>query len=79
MLRAWVAARASSGPIAAAIRYAAGSPEQQRAQLESLAAACMADGPVKLRDNYQPDERPLVQGMVEAAAKAVRLPAGAYD
>ena len=33
----------------------------------------MADGPVKLRDHYGPDDRPLVQGMVEAAAKAVRL------
>ncbi len=73
VIRACVDALASIGPIAAAIRYAAGSPEQQRAQLESLAAACMADGPVKLRDHYRPDERPLVQGMVEAAAKAVRL------
>lgn len=73
VIRACVDALASIGPIAAALRYAAGSPEQQRAQLESLAAACMADGPVKLRDHYRPDERPLVQGMVEAAAKAVRL------
>ncbi|WP_161499728.1 NACHT domain-containing protein [Limnohabitans sp. TS-CS-82] len=71
--RACVEALTSIGPIAAAIRYAAGSPEQQRAQLESLSAACMAAGPVKLRDHYRPDERPLVQGMVEAAAKAVRL------
>lgn len=71
--RACVEALTSIGPIAAAIRYDAGSPEQQRAQLESLVAACMADGPVKLRDYYRPDERPLVQGMVEAAAKAVRL------
>ena len=60
-------------PLGALIRYTDGSPEQQRVQLESLAAACMADGPVKLRDHYRPDERPLVQGMVEAAAKAVRL------
>lgn len=73
VIRACVDALASIGPIAAAIRYTTGSPEQQRAQLKSLAAACMADGPVKLRDHYRPDERPLVQGMVEAAAKAVRL------
>lgn len=73
VIRACVDALASIGPIAAAISYTAGSPEQQRAQLESLAAACMADGPVKLRDHYRPDERPLVQGMVEAAAKAARL------
>ncbi|MBC7395552.1 MAG: NACHT domain-containing protein [Variovorax sp.] len=73
VIRTCVDALASIGPIAAAIRYAAGSPEQQRAQLESLAAACMADGPVKLRDHYRTDERPLVQGMMEATAKAVRL------
>lgn len=73
VIRACVDALASIGPIAAGIRYTAGSPEHQRAQLESLAAACTAVGPVKLRDHYQPDERPLVQGMVEAAAKAVRL------
>lgn len=73
VIRVCVDALASIGPIAAAIRYAAGSPAQQRAQLESLSAACMADGPVKLRDHYQPDERRLVRGMVEAAAKAVRL------
>lgn len=73
VIQACVDALASIGPIAAAIRYAAGSPEQQRAQLGSLAAACIADGPVKLRDHYRTDERPLVQGMVAAAAKAVRL------
>ena len=73
VIPACVDALASIGPIAAAIGYTAGSPEQQRTQIESLAAACMADGPVKLRDHYRPDERPLVQGMVEAAAKAVRL------
>ncbi|WP_180839037.1 NACHT domain-containing protein [Variovorax sp. RO1] len=73
VMRACVDALASIGPIAAAIRYTAGNPEQQRSQLESLAAACTANGPVKLRDHYRPDERPLVQGMVEAAAKAVRL------
>lgn len=73
VIRACVDALASIGPIAAAIRYATGSPEQQRAQLESLAAACMADGPIKLREHYRPDERPLVQGMLDAAAKAVRL------
>ncbi len=73
VIRACVDALASIGPIAAAIAYTAGSPEQQRAQLKSLAAACMSDGPVKLGDHYRPDERPLVQGMVEAAAKAVRL------
>lgn len=66
-------ALASIGPIAAAIRYTAASPEQQRAQLVSLAAACKADGPLKLLDHHRPDERPLVQGMVEAAAKAVRI------
>ncbi|MBD8524435.1 NACHT domain-containing protein [Pseudomarimonas arenosa] len=70
---ACVDALASIGPIAAAICYTTGSPEQQRAQLESLAAVCTAGGPVKLRDHYRPDERPLVQGMVEAAAKAVRM------
>lgn len=73
VMRDCVNALASIGPITAAIGYTAGSPEQQRAQLERLAAACIADGPVKLRDHYRPDERPLVQGMVEAAAKAVRL------
>ncbi len=73
VIRACMDALASIGPIAAAIRYTAGSPEQQRAQLESLAATCKADGPVKLRDHYQPEERPLVQGMVEAAAKATRM------
>lgn len=73
VIRACVDALASIGPMAAAIRYAPGSPEQQRAQLESLAAACLADGLVKLRDHYRPDESPLVQGMVETAAKAVRL------
>jgi hypothetical protein len=73
VIRSCVNALASIGPIAAAIRNTADSPAQQRAQLESLAAACVADGPVKLRDNYRPAERPLVQGMVEAAAKAVRL------
>lgn len=73
VMRDCVDALASIGPITAAIGYTAGSPEQQRAQLEWLAAACIADGPVKLRDHYRPDERPLVQGMVEAAAKAVRL------
>lgn len=73
VILACVDALASIGPIAAAVSYAAGSPEQQRAQLEALAAACMADGPVKLGDHYRPDERPLVLGMVEAAAKAVRF------
>lgn len=73
VIRSCVDALTSIGPIVAAIRYAAGSPEQQRAQLDSLAAACMAAGPVKLRDHYRSDERPLVQGMVEAAAKAVQL------
>ena len=73
VVRTCVDALASIGPIAAAIRYTAGSAEQQRTQLESLAAACTADGPLKLRDHYQPNERPLVQGMVEAAAKAVGL------
>jgi hypothetical protein len=71
--RVCVDALTSIGPIAASIRYAAGDPEQQRTQLESLAGVCMADGPVKLRDHYRPDEPPLVQGMLEAAAKAVRL------
>lgn len=73
VIRACVDALTSIGPIAAAIRYDASSLEQQRAQLVLLAAACMADGPVKLRNHYRPDERPLVQSMVEAAAKAVRL------
>lgn len=70
---ACVDALASVGPIAAAIHCTAGNLECQRAQLESLAAACKADGPVKLRDHYRPEERALVLGMVEAAAKAVRL------
>lgn len=73
VIRACVDALASIGPIAAAIRYTAGSPEQQRVQLESLAAACTTHGQVELRGHYRPDERPLVQGMVEAAAKAVRM------
>jgi hypothetical protein len=73
VIRACVDALASIGPIAAAIRYTAGNPEQQRAQLESLAATCSADGPVKLRDHYRPEERALVKSMVEAAAKAVRM------
>ncbi|MEQ7892608.1 NACHT domain-containing protein [Xanthomonas arboricola] len=73
VIRTCIDALASIGPIAAAIQYTAGSPEQQRAQLESLAAACTAVGPVKLGDHYRPEERPVVQGMVEAAAKAVRL------
>lgn len=73
VIRACVNALAAIGPIAAAVRYTAASLEQQRTQLESLAAACRADGPVKLQDHYRPDERPLVQGMVEAAAKAVRM------
>ncbi|MBB1602015.1 hypothetical protein A9977_18415 [Variovorax sp. UMC13] len=73
VIRACVDALASIGPIAAAIRHTAGSPEQQRAQLVSLAAACTANGPVKLLDHYRPDERPVIQGIVEAAAKALRL------
>jgi hypothetical protein len=73
VVRACVDALAAIGPITAAIRYAAGSPEQQRAQLDSLAAVCTADGPVKLRDHYRPEENLLVQGMIEAAAKAVHL------
>lgn len=72
-IRACVDALASIGPITAAIRYTAGSSEQQRAQLESLAVTCTADGPVKLRDHYRPEARALVQGMLEAAAKAVRM------
>lgn len=70
---ACVDAMTSIGPLAAAIRYIAGNPEQQRLQLKSLAAACTAGAPVKLRDHHRPEERALVQGMVEAAAKAVRL------
>jgi hypothetical protein len=73
VIRDCVDALASIGPISAAVRYAAGNPEQQRILLESLAATCRANGPVKLRDHYGPEERALVQGMVEAAAKAVRL------
>lgn len=73
VIRACVDALASIGAIAAAIHCITSSPEQQRAQLESLAVACMADGPVELPDRYRPDERPLVQGMLEAAAKAARL------
>ncbi|MCC8362629.1 NACHT domain-containing protein [Lysobacter sp. A6] len=73
VIRACVDALASIGPIAAAIRYAAGNPEQQRVQLKSLAAKCTADGPVKLRDHYRSEERALVQGLVEAAAMAVRM------
>lgn len=73
VIRACVDALASIGPISAAIRYATGSPEQQRALLDSLAAACIAGGPVKLSDRYRSDERPLVQSMVEAAARAVHL------
>lgn len=73
VIRCCVDTLASIGPITAAIRYAGGTPEQQRALLESLAKTCMADGPVKLREHYRPEERPLVQGMVEAAAKAVRM------
>jgi len=73
VIRACVDALASIGPIAAAIRYTAGNLERQRAQLESLAAACTADGPVKLRDHHRPEARALAQGIVEAAAKAVRL------
>ena len=73
VIRTCVDALTSIGPIAAANRYAASSPEQQRAQLESLAAACTADGPVKLRAHYQPDERPFVHGMVEAAARALSM------
>jgi hypothetical protein len=73
VIRACVDELASIGPIAAATRFSAGNPLQQRAELESLAAMCTADGPVKLREHYRPEERALIQGMVEAAAKAVRM------
>lgn len=73
VIRACVDELASIGPIAAAIRCLVGNPEQQRTQLESLAATCRADGPVKFRAHYRPEERALVQGMVGAAAKAVRM------
>lgn len=73
VIQACVDELASFGPIAAAARFSAGSPEQQRGDLESLAEACTANGPVKLRDHYRPEERALVQGMVEAAARAVHM------
>jgi len=73
VIRACVDALVSIGPIAAAVRFSTENQEHERTQLESLAAKCMADGPVKLRDRYQPEESALVQGMVEAAAKAVRM------
>lgn len=73
VIRDCVDALASIGPITAAIRYTAGSPEQQSALIKSLAAACLEYGAVELREHYRPDERPLVQGMLEAAATAVRL------
>lgn len=63
----------SIGPIAAAVHFPAGNAEHQRAQLESLALTCTAHGPVKLRDHYQREERALVQGMMQAAAKAVHM------
>lgn len=73
VIRVCVDALASIGPIAAATRYVAGSPERQRSQLESLAMACIANGPIKLREHYRRKERPLVQGMLAASAKAVQL------
>lgn len=73
VIQACVDELTSIGPIAAAARFSARNPEQQHAQLESLASTCTAHGPVKLRDHYRPEERALVQGMVEAAAKAVRM------
>jgi hypothetical protein len=70
-IRACVDALASIGPLAAAARLVVEGKAQQRALIESLAAACMADGPVKFRGQHRPEERALVQGMLEAAAKAV--------
>lgn len=71
VIQACVDELASIGPIATVARFSAGNPEQQRADLELLAATCTANGQMKLRDHYRPEERALVQGMVEAAAKAV--------
>ncbi len=68
------AALDSPGPLAAAVRYAAGDSARQRAILVALAQVCRVDGAVDLgREHYRPHDRAIVRGMLEAAAIAIVL------
>lgn len=72
-LKKFMTARPMPGVLAAAIRFADGDEGLQRSLIISLAEAC-AENPegVNLgKESYQPQARPIIRGLLRAAAAAV--------
>lgn len=75
VLSAFVESQPLPGVLAAAIRFAEGNEEQKRSLIASLAEACASkpDGLNLAKEGYRHEVRPIIQGLVQAAAIAVVL------
>lgn len=70
----YLAALDTPGPLAAAVRFAASDEGRRRALIATLAEVCAKETAVDLgKENYRPDERAIVRGLLEAAAAAIVL------
>jgi hypothetical protein len=69
-----LAALDSPGPLAAAVRFVTSDEDRRRALITALAKACADKETIDLGEmHYGPHERPIVRGLLEAAATAIVL------
>ncbi|QQX89738.1 ATP-binding protein (plasmid) [Cupriavidus necator] len=74
VMNQYFAALDTVGPLAAAVRFAASNEGRRRALIATLAEVCVKVKTVDLgKENYRPDERAIVRGLLEAAAAAIVL------
>ena len=68
-----IAARSTPGVLAAAIRFTDGDERLQRSLITSLSEACAQkpDGVNLGKEDYRPQARPIVRGLLNAASVAV--------